>query len=126
MVTAILLVGVGGFAGSVLRYLLSRWVHEITKSPFFPYGTLTVNVAGCLCIGFLDGLVETRQLLSPQVRMLLLVGFMGGFTTFSSFGYETIALARDGELLAALANIALQLVLGLGAVWVGYSLAKVV
>ncbi len=122
----VLLVGVGGFGGSVSRYLIGRWVNQILGNPSFPYGTLTVNVIGCLFIGFLVGLAETRQVLNPETRGLLLVGFLGGFTTFSAFGYETFSLARDGQSLAAFSNVALQIAVGLGAVWLGYSLSRVV
>jgi len=115
----IILVGVGGFIGSVGRYLLGGWVHRLMDNAWFPYGTLAVNICGCFLIGLLGGLFDTRQVLGPEARMFLFIGVLGGFTTFSSFGYETMALARDGEFLAAGANIALQIVLGLGSVWLG-------
>ena len=87
----------------------------------FPVGTLVVNVSGCFLIGLLGGLVESRQMFGPDLRVFLLIGVLGGFTTFSSFAYETLALARDAEFARALLNIAAQLLLGLGAAWFGFA-----
>jgi CrcB protein len=111
-------VGIGGFLGSVARYLLSGWVQERTGAAF-PFGTLAVNVAGCFIIGGLSELAETYTFLTPQARAFVVVGILGGFTTFSAFGNETLNLARDGERGLAFANIAAHLVVALGAVWVG-------
>lgn len=116
----ILLVGSGGFIGSVLRYLVSSGVHRLFKEPILPYGTLAVNVSGCLLIGFLGGVAENKQLLSADVRLFLFLGMLGGFTTFSSFGYDTFQLFRGMHTLAALANIFLQMALGLTAVYLGH------
>ena len=115
----IVLVGVGSFLGGTLRYALSNWVYRILDNPWFPYGTLAVNALGCLLIGFLAGLAETRAALTSELRLFLFVGILGGFTTFSSFALETFALARDTQSVAALVNIGLQLALGLLAVWIG-------
>lgn len=120
----IILVGAGGFLGAVARYALGGWVHRLLDNPWFPYGTLAVNVAGCFLIGLLGGLVETRQVLSAESRMFLFIGVLGGFTTFSTFGYETFSLARDGQFLAATINAILQVVCGLTAVWLGNTLAR--
>jgi CrcB protein len=76
-------------------------------------------VVGCLLIGFLAGMAESRAAFTPEIRLFIFVGILGGFTTFSSFALETFALARDTQTVAALANIGLQLALGLGAVWIG-------
>jgi CrcB protein len=119
----IVLVGVGSLVGGVLRYGLSTWVHRVLDNPWFPYGTLAVNVLGCLVIGFLAGLVETRTAFTSEARLFLFVGILGGFTTFSSFALETFSLARDTQNVAALMNIGLQLILGLLAVWIGNVLA---
>ena len=121
----ILFVGVGGFIGAILRYLVTNWVQDTLHTLSLPYGTLTVNMVGCLLIGLLAGLTESRNLLGPETRALILVGVLGGFTTFSTFGYETIQLIRDGESLAAFSNVGLQLCLGLVAVWIGYSASQV-
>ena len=119
----IVLVGVGSLVGGVLRYGLSTWVHRVLDNPWFPYGTLAVNVLGCLVIGFLAGLAETRTAFTSEARLFLFVGILGGFTTFSSFALETFSLARDTQNGAALMNIGLQLILGLLAVWIGNVLA---
>jgi CrcB protein len=119
----IVLVGVGSLVGGVLRYGLSTWVHRVLDNPWFPYGTLAVNVLGCLVIGFLAGLAETRTAFTSEARLFLFVGLIGGFTTFSSFALETFWLARDTQNVAALINIGLQLILGLLAVWIGNVLA---
>jgi CrcB protein len=119
----LLLVGAGGFIGSALRYLLSGFVQQTSKSVGFPYGTLAVNIIGCFVIGFLARLAETHGLFNTESRAFVFVGVLGGFTTFSTFGNETFNLWRDGENLLAFANIAGHLALGLGAVWVGRILA---
>ena len=115
----VVLVGVGSLIGGILRYGLSSWVYRALDNPWFPYGTLAVNLLGCLVIGFLSGLAEARAAFTPEARLFLFVGVLGGFTTFSSFGLETFALARDGQSLAVLANIGSQVGLGLFAVWLG-------
>ncbi len=115
----LLLVGSGGFIGSILRYLLSGLVQQSSKSVGFPYGTLAVNIVGCFVIGFLSQLAETRGLFTTESRAFVFIGILGGFTTFSAFGNETFNLWRDGENLLVLANIAGHLVAGLGAVWLG-------
>jgi CrcB protein len=120
----LLIVGAGGFLGSVFRYLLGGWTQRLFPASTFPYGTLTVNVIGCLVIGLLRGLVDSRGMFTPEVRTFLLIGLLGGFTTFSSFGFETFALARDAEYIPSLLNIGLNVILGLGAVWLGYILAR--
>lgn len=122
----IMMVGLGGFAGSVCRYIISDVSHRVFNASFFPYGTLTVNVIGCLLIGLLGGLSESRQIFSPEIRALILIGFLGGFTTFSTFGYETFTFARDGQVIPALTNLLLHLILGFGSVWFGFSLSKLV
>jgi len=120
----ILLVGIGGFIGAVLRYLITNWTQDTINALSLPYGTLTVNILGCLLIGLLAGLSESRNLFGTETRGLILVGVLGGFTTFSAFGYETIQLLRDGESLAAFSNVGLHLCLGLTAVWIGYSASQ--
>jgi CrcB protein len=120
----ILLVGMGGFVGSALRYLGSGWAQSWMKSAVFPVGTATVNILGCLAIGLLGGLAENTQMFSPQLRLFVFLGLLGGFTTFSTFGYETMALVRDGELLLAFANVAFQLIFGVAAVLIGSNTTK--
>jgi CrcB protein len=120
MIKNIVMVGSGGFLGSVLRYLMTTWSQRLSSHPF-PHGTLVVNLIGCLCIGLIGGWAEHRDLLSPAARLFLLVGMFGGFTTFSTFGYETISLIRGAQMFMALSNVATHVILGLVAVWVGYS-----
>jgi len=124
--TNILLVGLGGFAGSVLRYLVSGYIQQSTKSIDFPYGTLAVNVIGCFVIGFLAQLAEEHGVFTSQSRSFVFVGILGGFTTFSSFGNETLNLARDSQVMGALANIGANVVLGLFAVWLGRTVSYLI
>ncbi len=119
----ILLAGLGGFVGAILRYVVAGLVQDFSRSAWFPFGTLAVNVFGCLLIGVLGGWADNLDLFTPSVRVFVLIGILGGFTTYSTFGYETMALIRDHEMLYAFTNVALHLFLGLGGVWLGYSLS---
>ena len=120
------LVGAGGFVGSILRYLVSGYIQQITKSVIFPYGTLAVNLIGCFVIGFLSQLADARGVFTPESRALVFVGFLGGFTTFSTFGNESVNLLLDAENLFALVNTALHIVVGFGAVWLGRILSYLI
>jgi CrcB protein len=122
----ILLVGIGGALGSIARYLVSMWVQGAAKSVSFPFGTLTVNLVGCFVIGFLAQLAEARGVFTSESRAFIFIGILGGFTTFSSFGNETLNLARGGEFLSALTNIGLNVVIGLFAVWLGRTVAYII
>ncbi len=124
--TNILLVGIGGFIGSVARYLASGYVQQSTKSINFPFGTLAVNVIGCFIIGFLAQLAEERGVFTSESRLFVFTGFLGGFTTFSSFGNETLNLARDSQMMNALANVGANVILGLFAVWLGRTITYLV
>lgn len=115
----ILVVGVGGFIGSVLRYAVGGYVQRITNSVDFPYGTLAVNLIGCFVIGLLSQLVESRGVLSPEIRAMIFIGMLGGFTTFSSFGNETMNLAIDSQFGPALMNVGANVLFGLALVWLG-------
>ena len=121
-----LLAGVGGFIGTLLRYgahlAAQRWVLR----DGFPYGTLAVNLSGCLIIGFLSYLAQARDVFTVEVRTFIFIGVLGGFTTFSSFGNETVELWRAGRESFSIINIAAHLVLGLGAVWLGRAIASLV
>jgi len=119
----IFLAGIGGFVGSVLRYSVSGLVQDISRSIDFPYGTLAVNLLGCFAIGLLSQLAETRGFFTAETRTLVFIGVLGGFTTFSAFGNETINLWREGETMLAAVNVAAHLVLCLGAVWISRALA---
>jgi CrcB protein len=119
----LILVGLGGFVGSVLRYLVSGYAQGLSGSAAFPIGTLTVNVLGCVAIGALSQLADSRGLFTPEARLLIFVGVLGGFTTFSTFGNETIHLAQDGQTFGFLLNVAAHVCLGLGGVWLGRTAA---
>lgn len=121
----ILLIGIGGFFGSVARHLLSGIVQSATAGTF-PYGTLAVNVAGCLVIGALSELTEARAFLSDEARSFLIIGGLGGFTTFSAFGNETMNLVRDSDWTRATVNVAAHVALAIGAVWLGRTTAHVI
>lgn len=115
----LLFVGLGGFMGAVLRYMLSGGVQKWTQSVDFPYGTLAVNLIGCLLIGMLTRLDEMRSLLTPEMRLLLLIGMLGAFTTYSTFSNEAVSLINDRRFNLAVAYLGLHLVLGLAAVVLG-------
>jgi len=117
-----LLVGSGGFVGSVARFWLSGFVQDRTPGTF-PLGTLAVNVVGCLVIGVLSELADARAFLSPDARACAVIGLLGGFTTFSAFGSETVNLLRDRDWALGAANVIAHIVLALGAVWVGRTVA---
>jgi CrcB protein len=112
-------VAIGGAIGSMLRYLLSTFVLRASGS-LFPVGTFTVNLVGCVVFGVIVGAAEHRFVLTPEGRAFLLVGVLGGFTTFSSYAYESFTLLQDGQFLAASVNIVGQVVAGLVGLWVGY------
>jgi len=118
----LLLIGLGGFMGALLRYGVSGLVQSWSKSINFPYGTLAVNLLGCLLIGMLSQVAEVRGVISPETRSFIFIGLLGAFTTFSTFGNDTVSLFRDGENFLSYINIGLHLVLGLSAVWIGQSL----
>jgi len=117
-VKQILAIAIGGAAGAVLRYWTSTGIYALVGRTF-PYGTLVVNVAGSLLMGFLYVLLVERLALSVEWRAALLIGVLGAFTTFSTFSMETFALFEDGERLKALMNIILSVTLCLVAVWLG-------
>jgi CrcB protein len=116
----LMIVGAGGFIGSALRFMIGGWAQRVAAAGVFPYGTLVVNVVGCLLIGFLGGLAEYRQALEPAHRLFLMIGVLGGFTTFSAFAFETIGLMQDAQVLKAVVNTGLQVILGFTAAFVGY------
>ena len=122
----IIFVGLGGALGSIARYLVSTWVQTAAKNINFPFGTLTVNLVGCFVIGFLAQLAEARGIFTSESRAFVFIGILGGFTTFSSFGNETLNLARGGEFWNALANIGQNVVIGLLAVWLGRTIAYLI
>lgn len=114
----------GAAAGAPLRYFLGSRIQERTGGAF-PWGTLLVNVSGCLLIGLILGIAEARGSLAREARFLIVTGFLGSYTTFSAFGWETYSLARADDIARAAANVAASFVLGLAAVWAGTQLGRV-
>jgi CrcB protein len=123
MLKTILLIGSGGFVGSVARYFISRL--NLSNSFFsIPVGTLLVNITGSLLIGFLMGLAERSTILTQEARLFLMVGLCGGFTTFSSFTMENLSLLHNGQIFQILIYTALSVLLGFFAVWIGYAITN--
>lgn len=123
VLTKIALIGLAGGLGTLLRYALSGWIAR-RGGETFPLGTLVVNVVGCFLIGYFFHLFEERYLVDPLVRVMVLAGFLGGLTTFSSFGLQTFTLLRDGQFFTAGLNILISNFVGLLFVWLGYQLAR--
>jgi CrcB protein len=115
----ILLVGLGGCLGAVARYKLGGLVLHHTTDWRFPLATFVVNVAGCFVAGVVAGLAERQGMFSADARIFLLAGVLGGFTTFSAFGVETVALLRRGNVGVALAYVAVSVVCGVALLWLG-------
>ncbi len=120
----LLLIGLAGFIGTLSRYWLSGVVAR-RYGETFPMGTLLVNLIGCFMVGLLFYLLQERFLVNQTVRTVILIGFLGGFTTFSSFGLQTFTLLQDGEFGLAALNILGANVIGLVLVWAGYTLARI-
>jgi fluoride exporter len=120
----LLAIGTGSFIGGVLRYLLSQFVQTKFLSTF-PFGTLTVNVVGCFLIGLVFGFSD-RGNLTPEWRLFLATGLLGGFTTFSAFSNETVGMLRDGQLMYATAYISSSVIVGLIATFIGISITKLI
>lgn len=121
--TNIIVIGIGGAAGAISRYAVALWVGQ-RWGRSFPLGTLAVNVSGCFLIGLLMTLFLEKYMVSPEWRMFLVVGFLGAYTTFSTFEYETGALLGDGELLWAGLNIILSVAFGFAALKLGELIAR--
>jgi CrcB protein len=119
----ILLVALGGAIGSVARFKMSGWVLHATPNWRFPAGTLAVNLLGCLIAGLLAGMAVKQDVFSPEARVFLFTGLLGGFTTFSAFGLETLLLLKRGETAVAVANVVVSIVVGLLVAWLGYELS---
>ena len=120
----VLLVGLGGFIGSALRYGMGGAIARFKGAWTFPIETLIINVVGCLLLGVLAGWSESRGVFSGATRAFLFIGVLGGFTTFSTFGYEAFQLMRDGQWVRTFLYVGLSVVLGLGGVWFGHVLSQ--
>lgn len=122
----IAMVGLGGGMGAMCRFMVYEICLTLVKNAWLPYGTIIVNAVGCFAIGLLGGIAETRDIFSPEMRALIFIGFLGGFTTFSTFGFELFFFIRNGQAGIAALNAAIQFTLGLLGVWTGFSLARLV
>ena len=114
----VFLLGIGGALGALSRFLLSGWAHK-TMGSNFPYGTLLINIAGCFLLGLLGTMADKGSFFNPNLKLLVLIGFLGAFTTFSTFAYESWLLLKDGEALKMWLNLGGSIVLGLTAVLLG-------
>jgi CrcB protein len=119
----LLYIGIGGFAGSIARFLLSRWTNHLQWMSV-PLGTLLVNIAGSFLIGLLIGISEKSPVLTVELRMLLMVGLCGGFTTFSTFTGENLMLMRNGQFLSLFLYTGMSILMGFTAVYFGYLSSK--
>jgi CrcB protein len=117
-------VGVGGFLGSVGRFIVSGLLNRLSPALDFPIGTLAVNILGCFFIGLLHAVAESRNVLGTDTRIFLFIGVLGGFTTYSTFGFESLTLLKEGEFLKTSYYILLHVILGLAAVWIGDILGR--
>ena len=115
----VLLVGLGGFVGSILRYLLSGLAQTLFGAARFPVGTVLVNLTGCYAIGLLSQLTESQGVFRDLTRSFLFVGILGGFTTFSTLSSESLNLFRTGDSVLGIVNVAVQVVGGLVLAWLG-------
>lgn len=119
------MVGIGGFFGAILRYVLGLWIGQMWGRSF-PLGTFFINISGSFFIGFLMTIFTERFVANPQWRLLLVVGFLGSYTTFSTFEYETDRLIKDGEWLIASMNVVLSVFTGFVALKLGEIIAKII
>jgi CrcB protein len=123
MMVKLFLIGIAGFIGTLGRYWLSGIIAR-RYGETFPFGTLAVNLIGCFLVGLLFYLMQERYLVNQNVRTIILIGLLGGFTTFSSLGLQTFTLLQDNEIALAALNLVASNMLGLLFVWAGYTLAK--
>jgi CrcB protein len=125
MIKTLLLVGTGGFLGSITRFLASRFIQNNFPSAF-PWGTFLVNISGCLLIGLIYGISEKSSLITAEGKLFLAVGFCGGFTTFSTFANENLALLRDGDFFYFFLYTGSSLLLGIAATFLGVLITKII
>lgn len=119
----LIFIALGGSVGAVMRFVVSSNIHRLAGREF-PYGTLSVNVIGSLFMGFLYIILIERSSLSAEWRSLLIIGFLGAFTTFSTFSIETLNLLESGEFLKAASNILLSVILCITAAWLGMLIGR--
>lgn len=121
---ALLIVALGGACGAVCRWGLGSWIDGLTTRSAFPWGIFIANVLGCFLFGLLFSIGESRAWMTDQAKLLIFTGFLGSLTTFSTFGWNTLQLIKDGQINTALMNILLSVVVGIAGVWLGYQLGK--
>lgn len=126
MIHPLILVAMGGAIGSMARFGVSSLVVKQVNPVNFPWGTFSVNVLGCMLAGVFLLVAESMQSISHDARLFIVTGLLGGFTTFSAFGIETLGLLRRGEMLIAISYASLSIILGVLAMWLSYSLLKVI
>ncbi len=119
------MVGIGGFLGSVLRFWMGSFIGGRLGARF-PYGTFVINVSGSFLVGMIVTVLATKAHWSPNWRYLIPIGFIGGYTTFSTFEFETLRLAQDGQMLMAILNVTLSVVVGFVGVWAGAVAGKAI
>mgnify|MGYP001400662710 CR=1 FL=1 len=119
-----LVVGVGGFFGTIMRYVITIGIQRKSAELLFPLGTMLVNMLGCFAVGLIAGLIDLKGIGSDTLRLLLVLGFLGGFTTYSAFGFETFILFREGDIFRAFLNILIHITFGLFFIWIGYSISS--
>jgi CrcB protein len=117
-------IGLGGFIGAILRYIVSGGVQQMLRASVFPYGTLAVNLIGSFIFGWLSVLGEQADVLTSDTRAFLFIGFLGAFTTFSTFGHDSYNLLNGGDNLVALLNVGFHIFLGVGAIWLGRTIGQ--
>jgi len=125
MIKEVSIIGIGGAVGSILRYTTGQYIAKQFPHAI-PTGTLLVNIIGCLLIGFLIGFFDKQQIINAHLKLLLITGFCGGFTTFSTFAAENYNLITNNQIPQALLYIGLSVILGLLAVWAGLSISKLI
>lgn len=125
MIHPLILVAMGGAIGSMARFGVSSLVVKQVNPVNFPWGTFSVNVLGCMLAGVFLLVAESMQSISQEARLFVVTGLLGGFTTFSAFGIETLGLLRRGEMLIAISYASLSIIVGVLAMWLSYSLLKV-
>jgi fluoride exporter len=118
------LVGAGGFIGALARYGMVATIHRQIPQTGFPYGTLAVNLIGCLLIGLFSGVVVSRPWVSPELRVFVVMGLLGGFTTFSTFGLDAFSLIRAESYVRSILYMGIHVVAGLFLVWLGFRLTS--
>jgi len=120
----LLLIALGGGAGTLARFGTHLLTRGLAERATFPIGTLAVNLIGCFLIGYLQGLLVERLVLREEYRLALIVGFLGGFTTFSTFGWDAATLLRDGQTVRAMIYVTASNVLGVALVFAGYGVSR--